>query len=211
MSAVITIGNTKGGVGKTTISVNLAVEATKDGKSVLIVDTDPQGSAVSFRSERETDDIKAISLITDKLHKDIASFQSSFDLIIIDAGGRDNQIFRSALAACQLLLVPVLPSQFDIWAADDAIKAYKEIQPFNHMQGRLILNQVIEGTKVSKEAYTALLEYREDLPLLEQSLHGRVAYKNSITKGLGVSEYEPNGKAAIEMRNLYESIMEVVR
>ena len=50
---IITVGNTKGGVGKTTIAVNLAVEAAKDGKNVLLIDTDPQGSSTAFRSERE--------------------------------------------------------------------------------------------------------------------------------------------------------------
>ena len=64
---IITVGNTKGGVGKTTIAVNLAVEAARDGKKVLLVDTDPQGSSIAFRAERETDDIKAISLISDPL------------------------------------------------------------------------------------------------------------------------------------------------
>ena len=68
---IVTVGNTKGGVGKTTIAVNLAVEAAKDGKTVLLIDTDPQGSSTAFRTEREKDDIKAVALVSDKLHKDI--------------------------------------------------------------------------------------------------------------------------------------------
>ena len=90
---IITLGNTKGGVGKTTIAVNLAVEAVKDGKTVLLIDTDPQGSSIAFRTERETDDIKAVALVSDKLHKDIQGFVSAFDFIVIDAGGRDNADF----------------------------------------------------------------------------------------------------------------------
>ena len=123
---IVTVGNTKGGVGKTTIAVNLAVEAAKDGKTVLLIDTDPQGSSTAFRTEREKDDIKAVALVSDKLHKDIQGFVSAFNFIIIDAGGRDNAVFRSAVAACNLFLLPVLPSQFDVWAAEDAVKVFKE-------------------------------------------------------------------------------------
>jgi chromosome partitioning protein len=139
---IITVGNTKGGVGKTTIAVNLAVEAVRDGKKVLLVDTDPQGSSMAFRAEREQDDIRAVALVSDKLHKDIKEFSTAFDWIVIDAGGRDNAVFRSAVAACDLFLLPVLPSQFDVWAVEDAISAFKEIQPFNDMIGRIVLNMV---------------------------------------------------------------------
>jgi len=207
---IITVGNTKGGVGKTTIAVNLAVEATRDGKKVLLVDTDPQGSSMAFRAEREIDDIKAITLVSDKLHKDIKEISTAFDWIIIDAGGRDNAIFRSAVAACNFFLLPVLPSQFDIWAAEDAIKAFKEIQPFNDMSGRLVLNMVRPNTTVCHEAREALKTYQEIIPLLHGQLHNRVAYKASISNGLGVSEYEPSGKAAEDMKNFYQELLQTI-
>ncbi|MCK5232382.1 MAG: AAA family ATPase [Desulfobulbaceae bacterium] len=203
---IVTVGNTKGGVGKTTIAVNLAVEAAKDGKTVLLIDTDPQGSSTAFRTEREKDDIKAVALVSDKLHKDIQGFVSAFNFIIIDAGGRDNAVFRSAVAACNLFLLPVLPSQFDVWAAEDAVKVFKEIQPFNKMKGRMVLNMVRPNTKVSVEAQEALSEYQDDLPMLEERLHNRVAFKSSISDGQGVNEYEPSGKAADEIKRLYKAI-----
>ncbi len=207
---IITVGNTKGGVGKTTIAVNLAVEAVKDGKTVLLIDTDPQGSSMAFRTEREKDDIKAVALVSDKLHKDIQGFVSAFDFIIIDAGGRDNGVFRSAVAACKLFLLPVLPSQFDVWAAEDAVGVFKEIQPFNNMEGRMVLNMVRPNTKVCAEARDALAEYQDDLPLLAERLHNRVAFKASISDGQGVSEYEPSGKAAVEIANLYKALNKIV-
>lgn len=203
---IVTVGNTKGGVGKSTISVNLAVECARNDQRVLLIDTDPQGSSVAFRAERETDDINAIALITDKLHKDVLGFKESFDSIIIDAGGRDNKVFRSAVAACDVFLLPILPSQFDVWAAEDSFKVFQEIQPFNNMTGRMLLNMVRPNTKVSGEAQEALAEYEEEIPLMEERIHNRVAYKTSISQGQGVSEYEPNGKAAEEMQALYNVI-----
>ena len=206
---IITVGNTKGGVGKTTIAVNMAVEAARDSKNVLLIDTDPQGSSIAFRAEREKDDIKSVALVSDKLHKDVQGFVDSFDFIIIDAGGRDNAVFRSAVAACDLFLLPVLPSQFDVWAAEDAVKVYREIQPFNNMVGRMVLNMVRPNTKVSAEAEEALDEYRADLPLLKERLHNRVAFKVSISDGQGVTEYEPRGKAAQEVIALYSKLNKI--
>jgi chromosome partitioning protein len=204
---IVTVGNTKGGVGKSTISVNLAVEAARDGKKVLLVDTDPQGSSIAFRAERETDDIRAVALVSDKLHKDIKEFSAAFDWIVIDAGGRDNAVFRSAVAACDVFLLPVLPSQFDVWAAEDAVKVFREIQPFNNMLGRIVLNMVRPNTRVCKEAQEALESYLDDLPLIEQRLHNRVAYKASISNGVGVSEYEPSGPSAKDMNGLYKELL----
>lgn len=208
---IITVGSTKGGVGKSTTAINLAVEAAKDKKRVLLVDTDPQKTAISFRNERPTNDIKVIALVTSTIHEDISAYLPAFDIIIIDAGGRDNSVFRSALAACELFLLPVLPSQADIWGMDDTVKAFKEIQPFNKMTGVILLNQVQQNTKVSSGAMEALEEYKSFLPLLPQQLHLRVAYKESLSTGQGVSEFDPRGGAAEEMGELYRALVEVYK
>jgi chromosome partitioning protein len=208
---IITVGNTKGGVGKTTIAVNLAVEAAREGKKVLLVDTDPQGSSISFRAEREKDDIRAIALVSDKLHKDIKDFSAAFDWIVIDAGGRDNAVFRSAVAACDFFLLPVLPSQFDVWAAEDAVTVFNELKPFNNMLGRMVLNMVRPNTIVSNEAKNALAAYENEIPLLSKRLHNRVAYKASISNGQGVTEYEPSGKAAEDIKCLYDEIVSSIK
>lgn len=141
---------------------------------------------------------------------DISAYLPAFDIIIIDAGGRDNSVFRSALAACELFLLPVLPSQADIWGMDDTVKAFKEIQPFNKMTGVILLNQVQQNTKVSSGAMEALEEYKSFLPLLPQQLHLRVAYKESLGTGQGVSEFDPRGGAA-EMGELYRALVEVYK
>ena len=208
---VITVGSTKGGVGKSTIAVNLAVEAAIKGNRVLLIDTDPQGSSLDFRRERTQGDIKAVGMVSDKIHKDIQDFEGSFDIIIIDAGGRDNAIFRSAVAACDLYVLPIPPSQFDVWAAEDAIEAFKEISSLTHCKGFILLNMLQENTRVAKKVLEALGEVDEYLPIFNSRLHHRVVYKDSISSGQGVSEYEPKSKGAEEMRAFYNEVMEILK
>lgn len=204
---IISVASTKGGVGKSTIAANLAVESSRDGKRVLLVDSDVQGSSVGFRSARTKDDIQAMSITTPTLHRDLKAF-SGFDVVVIDCGGRDTGVFRSTLLAADIVIVPVLPSQYDIWAAGESIaiiteaKIYKDFKPF------FLFNQLIANTKVSNEASEALQEIigESGIGLLDVQLFSRVAYKTSISKGLGVSEYEPSGKASAEIQTLYAEV-----
>lgn len=210
MSKVITIANQKGGVGKSTIAGNLAVCGLKDRLKVLLIDADVQGSSMSFRAMRESDDLKAVSITQPTIHKDIESF-SNFDLIIIDAGGRDNTLFRSAITAASkgILLIPVLPSQYDIWATEDTFSILKEARVYVDIKACAMFNQVIQNTKVSKEAKESLeeLTVESDIKLLSTILYSRVDYKKSISQGLGVVEYQPKSKASEEMNKLYKEIM----
>ena len=208
---IITVGNTKGGVGKSTISMNLAVEASIAGHTVLIVDTDPQGSVIDFRNERDTEDISVVSVISNKLHKDIEKFKTSFDFIIIDAGGRDNGVFRSAIVASDLFILPVLPSQLDVWAAQDAVDAFEEMQTFRDIKGRIVLNMVDERTKLKNDVLDAVSAYKESLPLLTTQLHNLTAFKHAVPEGKGVSEYDKNGKAAKEINALFHEILDTVK
>ena len=204
---IVTVASTKGGVGKSTIACNLAVEGIKAGERVLLVDADVQSSSLAFRAERPKDDIQAISITTPTLHRDLASFQG-FDLVVIDVGGRDTGVFRSALLAADKVIIPVLPSQYDIWAAGDSIAIIKEAKVYKDFKAYFLFNQVIANTKVSTEAMEALQEIigEDGLMLLKTQLFSRVAYKTSISKGLGVAEYEPNSKAAAEMKSLFKEI-----
>jgi chromosome partitioning protein len=210
---IISVANSKGGVGKSTIAVNLAICAIKDGKKVLLIDADVQGSSTSFRAIREADDLQAVSIIQPTIHKDIESF-SNFDLIFIDAGGRDNALFRSAITAASkgLLLIPVLPSQYDIWATEDTFKMLKEIRVYVPIKACAVFNQVIQNTKISQEAKEALeeLTVEGDVTLLKTVLYNRIDYKKSISDGLGVVEYQPKGKAAAEITALYNEIKKVL-
>lgn len=209
--AVICVGASKGGVGKSTLTVNLAVMGAIKKKSVLIVDTDPQGSSICFRSLRGGDDIKATAHTEPTIHKEIGAYRDRFDLIIIDAGGRDDSVLRSAIAASDLFLLPVLPGQFDLWGATDTIKAFTEVRVFcPALQGRLVVNQIDPVTRVTHKTMKVLRKLEKEMPLLRFGIGRRVAFKTSVQAGKGVVETEPQSKAAIEIRYLYNESLKII-
>ena len=210
---VVTVGNGKGGVGKSTISQNLAVCAMIDGKSVLLIDADSQGSTMNFRAIRETDDIQAVSITQATIHKDINNF-SNFDLIIIDAGGRDNTNFRSAIMAAQhgMLLIPVLPSQLDIWATEDTFKILQEARTYVDIDAYTLINRAPTNTNIVKDAREMLgeLALENNITILETAIYARVDFMKSISQGQGVIEFTPNSKAAKEAHALYGEVKTIL-
>ncbi len=209
--AIICVGASKGGVGKSTLVVNLAAMSAMKNKSVLIVDTDPQGSSICFRSLRGGEDIKATAHTEPNIHKKIGAYRHRFDLIIIDAGGRDDSVLRSAIAAADLFLLPVLPGQFDLWGATDTIKAFTEVRGFcPALQGRLVVNQIDPQTRVTHKSMKALRKLEMEMPLLKFGIGRRVAFKASVESGRGVVETDPQSKAAIEIRYLYNEALKII-
>lgn len=204
---ILTIGATKGGVGKSTIATNLSVLAAQDGKSVLLVDADIQASSMAFRSIRKQDDIQAIQITTPTLHKDLGQFKQ--DWIIIDAGGRDSGAFRSAIMASDVLIIPCLPSSVDFWAADDVIEILKEARIYKTIEAYFILNQVIPKTKLANEIVEAMNVFSEHANLLKSNLCSRIAYKNAFSEGKGVVELSDK-KAAEETKQLYNEIKKII-
>ena len=206
---VIVVANQKGGVGKSTISCNLGVASALSGHKTLIIDADPQGSSATFRAVREKDDLKVISIIKPTIHKDIQDF-TSFDRVSVDAGGRDSAVFRSAIlaAAGGMLIIPILPSQYDIWATEDTFNILRDARTYKDIAAYGLFNQVIQNTTVTKEAVETLkdMTVENEVRLLAQNLYQRVDYKKSISEGKGVMEYAPGGKAAQEVRNLFDEI-----
>jgi len=151
------------------------------------------------------------------LHKDLIDFSQSYDLIVIDVGGKNSATFRSAIVATGaegLFLIPTLPSTFDIWSTEQAMKLFQEVRSISQddVNARLLVNQLQANTIMGREAEESLsaMATEYDCPVLTTRLHHRAAYKTAIMSGLGVLEYESRGKAAAEIKSLYEEVMAVM-
>ena len=205
MSHIFAIANTKGGVGKSTLAVNLAVLAAEKGYKVLLVDADPQASSMQFLNAREDGrpTFQGIQLAQPILHKQLPELSKPFDYVFIDVGGRDAPVFRSALVSADTILVPMVPSAFDTWAVADVFKVLDELSSVNELDARIVLNSVTP-TIIAREALESLEEEltMHGVSVMDTVIQKRTAWPHAIGEALGVGEFEPSGKAAQELYQL---------
>jgi len=192
----------KGGVGKTTLSLNIAGYFAKTGERVLLVDADPQGSSLAWSDERQ--DAPPFSLIgkaVPSIHKDLASIAADYDRVIIDGAPGVNGLFRSCILASDLVLIPVQPSPFDIWACADTALQIEEAQQFRKsLKAAFVINRKISNTIIGKKVFKAFSE--QAFPVLEAAIHQRVIYAESAAVGKTVFEVEGARPAQLEIARL---------
>jgi len=209
---VIALLNQKGGVGKTTLSVNLAT-ALAQGHKVLLVDADPQGSALDWSAQRENEGALArfpvIGLPKETLHRELAPISLDYEWVIIDGPPRVNKIARSAIVASDFVIIPVQPSPFDIWAAVDVEEIIDEcaaIKP--NLLTRFLVNRLILNTTLGNEVQEELS--KRPFPTFQTAIRNRQEYAKAARRGMAALETEPHGPAADEIRAWMEEIIDVL-
>lgn len=205
---IIGVLNQKGGVGKTTIATNLAAVCAKAGNRVLLVDADPQGSSMAWSAAREDDPLfPVISMAKPTLHKDLPELASDYDLVIIDGAPRVNDLARATILASDVVLIPVQPSPYDIWACADTVQLIQEAQQYKDgLRGVFVINRRIVGTAIGRDVNTALEQF--GLPVLNAVFSQRVIYPESAAQGRAVIEVDPKSEAAIEVAQLAAELVQ---
>ncbi len=212
---IVTIGNTKGGVGKTTLAIQIALARTIAGKDVWLIDGDRQGTsqtAVAIRAESGKQPGLACAQYPDGavLRAQLQQSGRKFDDIIIDAGGRDSTALRAALVLTDVLLVPFQPRSVDVWALSDIATLIEEAQAVRPapLLVYAVLNCADPGNTSSDntEAAAAIADHPA-LTLLDSPIRRRKAFANAVGQGLSVEEYSPKDpKACEEMTNLIKIV-----
>ncbi|WP_375666343.1 ParA family partition ATPase [Bartonella sp. TT121SHDZB] len=208
---IIGLLNQKGGVGKTTLSVNLAASFARTGARVLLIDVDPQGSALDWAAVREDAPLfSVIGLPRATVHKEITQIGHGYDHIIIDGPPRVTDLARSALMASDLVLIPVLPSPYDIWAADGIVKLIDEARVYKeNLKSAFVINRKIINTAIGRDVNEALGIY--PVHVLSSSVAQRVIFAEAAAQGKAVYEVDKQGPAAAEIEAVAAEIKELAR
>jgi chromosome partitioning protein len=206
---VIAVLNQKGGSGKTTIATHLARALQLEGAEVLLVDSDPQGSARDWAAVREDQSVSVVGIDRPTIERDLKSIGHK-DYVVIDGAPQAADLAVSAIKAADFILIPVQPSPYDIWATADLVDLVK--QRIELTDGKLkaafVVSRAIKGTRIGAEITEALKGY--GLPVLEARITQRVSYPSTAAIGTTVSDAEPEGEAAREIRALVSEIKQLL-
>lgn len=194
---IISVLNQKGGTGKTTLAVNIAREYTIRTMKTLLVDSDSQGSALRWheRSGGELIDLTCLPVST--LDKDVIKFKDRYERIIIDGVPRVSPLTIAAIKAANLILIPVQPSPYDIWATEDLVRNVKDRIEMTEgkTKAAFVVSRRIKGTNIGKEIVEQLNAY--GLPVMLNGTYQRVEYATTVEKGHTVIEHNMEGAKEI--------------
>lgn len=197
----ISVLSQKGGSGKTTVSINLAVAATLARKSAVIIDIDPQASAASIGDIRKIEEPIILSAQAARLDKVLSTAEEGgADIVIIDTAPHSQNEALKAAKYADLILMPCRPTILDIHGVSHTIN----LAEMAKVPLVAVLNAVPPTGKLGDEAKDALSQY--NIQVAPMQIVHRAAFYHALTVGLGVQEYDPKGKAAMEVKQLYKFI-----
>ncbi|AJJ53076.1 AAA domain protein (plasmid) [Yersinia pseudotuberculosis IP 32953] len=201
---VIAVLNQKGGSGKTTIATHLARALQLGGADVLLVDSDPQGSARDWAAVREDQPVTVVGIDRPTIERDLKNIAQK-DYVVIDGAPQAADLAVSAIKAADFILIPVQPSPYDIWATADLVDLVKQRIELTDgkLQAAFVVSRAIKGTRIGQDVTEALKGY--GLPVLESRITQRVVYPGTAAAGKTVFD-DLDKTASLEIQALCDEI-----
>lgn len=209
---VIAIAQQKGGVGKSTLAVNLSAFLARYGRT-LLVDADSQGTALSWAEERTANGLESppfaiMGMASPILHKEMPKFVQDYDFVVIDSPPKHEKVVRSAVAAADLVLVPVPPSGPDFWAARYTVDIIEEVATSRDISAIMVINMLDSRTRLGKEIDGEVAKL--GIPLATTQIRRLEQFKLAMTVGKTIGEWGRYCDATLDMDKLGAEILSLV-
>lgn len=208
---IISICNEKGGSGKSTLAINIAINQSIVKKELpLLIDTDPQKSIATFLNIRNEENHPKIFDFAYKYGENLKDFLQNYTGnkdIIIDTGGRDSREMRIAIALSDMVIIPTIPSQFDVSVLDKMVDIVKMAKEQNEkLMANIVINRASTNPFLQKKIESLksfIEEIKQDyIKLAETIIYERERYKVATQIGLGVVEIKDGHKTENEIKKL---------
>ena len=211
---IVLIGGEKGGTGKSTLAKNLAVYLQQQGKEVMTIDADPQGTLYRWASRRkDNSNVAAVlcsQLLGSKIANELRSLASKYDVVLVDAGGQDNGALRAAMVVATHMLIPIQPKFSDLETLPHVASILEELALYNpDIQYKTVMSMCPTLPSQAKD----ILDAKEfcasvGIPSLNAITHARVVYDNMNATGLTAFESD-NEKAKAEVIEIAQEFLGV--
>jgi len=209
---ILTLGHSKGGVGKSTLALNIAIERLRAGVDTLIIDGDPKQTSISkaigIRADAGLAPAVPCIVLDDAkaLRHQVGLLKSKYQNIVIDVGGKDSNALRAALTVTDALLLPIGPESVEVWAIDDILELVDEARSIQDFRVLAVLNRAKPAGRDNADTIAVIREYPA-IELVAGSVGNRGVFSSAFGRGQSVAEYKPfNRKAAAELATLMLAI-----
>jgi chromosome partitioning protein len=202
---IISFLNQKGGVGKTTLSINVAACLSRLGHRVLLIDADKQASTSTWASLRDEAPFQVVSLARANMARDAMQMALDYSHTVIDGPPHAEEIARSCIIASDFVALPIEPSGLSTWASELTVKQVREAQEFKPtLKCGFVVSRKIGKTVIGRDIRN--MAANTGIPILESEIEQRVAFAESLTMGQTIFEWAQESAAAHEIENLTKEI-----
>jgi len=208
MSLVISFLNQKGGVGKSTLSINVAACLNLMGQKVLLIDADKQGTVSTWASLREETGFRVVSMARENMARDAIKLAADFDFTIIDGPPQAETISRSCIVASDLVIVPIEPGGASLWSSNLTIRQLKEAQELKPtLKCGFVVSRKIGTTVLGRD--TRSMASDAGIRTFQTEIEQRIAYAEALTMGKTIFEWSGRSSAAREIQTLTRELLDV--